>query len=148
MNFIHRLVIMSFFQVRNLLHSLMTGSTVLAFSLISVGCTAHNFEKTSRYAETKFSLDSANFVTGVTHATGEASCFYILFSIPVCKNQNIATIAWDKMRDQAQMEGKSAQLVNVFEDHSVRWNFFYIFYLEYYSVSANVIVYKEPISLK
>ena len=135
---------MNFFRARPVFHSLIPRATVLALSLITVGCNLHNFEQTSRYAETKFSLDSANFETEIAHAVGEASCFYILFSIPVCKNQNIATIAWDKMRDQAQIEGKSAQFVNVFEDHSVRWNFLSIFYLEYYSVSADVIVYQQP----
>jgi hypothetical protein len=79
------------------------------------------------------------------HAVGEASYFYILFSIPVCKNQNIATVARQEIRLEAKMEGKSAQLFDVLEDHSIRWNFFYIFFLEYFSVSANVIVYQPPI---
>ncbi len=134
---------MSFFRDQRILHSLITRLTVLALSLIAVGCNLHNFEQTTRDTETKFVLDSANFETEVAHAEGEASCFYILFSIPLCKNQNIATIAWNRMRGQAQIEGKSAQFVNVFEDHSVRWNFLSIFYLEYYSVSANAVVYKQ-----
>jgi hypothetical protein len=116
---------------------------VLVLALIVGGCSTHQFDQTSRYAEVKFPLESANFETGAVHAIGEASCLYILFTIPVCKHQNIATIAWQKMRREAEMEGKSAQFVNVFEDHSLRWNFFYIFYQEYYSVSANVIVYKQ-----
>lgn len=144
MNSLSCLQDMNFSRAQRILHSLITRVTVLALSLIAVGCNLHNFEQTSRYAETKLVLDSANFETEVAHAEGEASCFYILLSIPLCKNQNIATIAWNRMRDQAQMEGKSAQFVNVFEDHSVRWNFLSIFYLEYYSVSANVIVYKQP----
>lgn len=127
------------------LYSQMTRVTVLALSSIIVGCSLHGFEQTSRYAETKFILDSANFKTEVVHTVGEASCFYILFSIPVCKNQNIATVAWQEMRREAQMEGKAAQLVDVFEDHSIRWNFLYIFFLEHYTVSGNVIVYKQPI---
>ena len=135
---------MNFSQAQRILHSLISKVTILALALITVGCAAHNFEQTSRYAETKFVLDSANFETEVAHAKGEASCFYILLMVPLCKNQNIATIAWNRMRDQAQMEGKSAQFVNVFEDHSVRWNFLSIFYLEYYSVSADVIVYQQP----
>ena len=135
---------MNFFRSQRIFHSRITRISILALSLITVGCAAHDFEQASRYAETKFTLDSANFETEVAHAEGEASCFYILLTVPLCKNQNIATIAWNRMRDQAQMEGKSAQFVNVFEDHSVRWNFLSIFYLEYYSVSANVIVYKQP----
>ena len=138
-----RLRNMNFSQAQRILHSLISKVTILALALITVGCNLHNFEQTSRYAETKFVLDSANFETEVAHAEGEASCFYILLTVPLCKNQNIATIAWNRMRDQAQMEGKSAQFVNVFEDHSVRWNFLSIFYLEHYSVSANVIVYKQ-----
>lgn len=112
-------------------------------SLVMAGCSLYKLDQTTRYAEAKFSLDSANFETAVVHAAGEASCLYILFSIPVCKNQNIATLAWQKMRYEAHMEGKSAQFVNVFEDHSLRWNFFYLFYQDYYSVSASVIVYKQ-----
>ena len=142
MNIRPRLRNIIFLQILRVLYSL-TGLTIFAFSLIISGCNLRTFEKTSRYEETKFILDSTNFETGVVHATGEASCFYILLSIPVCKHQNIATIAWDKMRHEAQMEGKPAQLVNVFEDHSVRWNFLYIFYQEHYMVSANVIVYKQ-----
>ena len=133
-----------FFRAQRILHSLIAWGSVLTLSLITVSCNLHNFEQTSRYTETKFTLDSANFETEVAHAEGEASCFYILLTIPLCRNQNIATIAWNRMRDQAQMEGKSAQFVNVFEDHSVRWNFLSIFYLEHYSISANVIVYKQP----
>ena len=144
MNSISRLRDMNFFQIQRILHSLITRVSILALTLTTVGCNLHNFEQTTRYTETKLTLDSANFKTELAHAKGEASCFYILLSVPLCKNQNIATIAWNRMRDRAQMEGKSAQFVNVFEDHSVRWNFLYIFYLEYYSVSANVIVYKPP----
>ena len=135
---------MIFIRVLRVLCSL-TGFNIIVFSLIISGCNVRTFDQTSRYEETKFVLDSANFETDVVHVTGEASCFYILLSIPVCKHQNIATIAWQKMWHEAQMEGKSAQLVNVFEDHSVRWNFLYIFYQESYSVSGNVVVYKSPI---
>ena len=144
MNTRPRFLSMKIFRALRVLYSLMARVTVLALSLIIVGCSLHNFNQTSRYAEAKFSLESANFKTEVVHAGGEASCFYILLSIPLCKNQNIATMAWNKMRNEAQMEGKSAQFVNVLEDHYVRWNFLYIFYQEYYSVSANVIAYKQP----
>lgn len=144
MNSRARLLNMKFSQALRVLFSLMARVTVLTLSLIIVGCSLHNFDQTSRYAEAKFTLESANFETEVVHAVGEASCFYILLSIPLCKNQNIATIAWKKMRHEAQMEGKSAQFVNVLEDHYFRWNLFNIFYQEYYSVSANVIVYKQP----
>ena len=144
MNTRHRLLNMKFVQALRVLYSLMTRVTILPLSLVMVGCSLHNFDQTSRYAEAKFSLDSTNFETEVVHAGGEASCFYILLSIPLCKNQNIATMAWKEMRSEAQMEGKSAQFINVFEDHYFRWNLFYIFYQEYYSVSANVIVYQQP----
>jgi hypothetical protein len=69
------------------------GMPFILSSTLIVGCSLQGFEQTSRYAETKFTLDSANFETETVHAVGEASCFYILFSIPVCKNQNIATVA-------------------------------------------------------
>lgn len=134
---------MSFFRVPSALYVLKT-VLILAFSIIIQSCSTHNFEQTSRSAETKFILDSANFDTEVVFATGEASCVYILWSIPMCEHQNIMTTAWGNMRQEAQMEGKSAQFVNIVEDHSLRWNFLYLIYQEYYSVSGNVIVYKRP----
>lgn len=145
MNCKPRLLNMRFFRALRSLYSQLTRVTILALSTLIVGCSLQGFEQTSRYAETKFTLDSANFETETVHAVGEASCFYILFSIPVCKNQNIATVARQEIRLEAKMEGKSAQLFDVLEDHSIRWNFFYIFFLEYFSVSANVIVYQPPI---
>lgn len=130
-------------QDQSTLYALIARLNLLVFALIISACSTHHFDQSARYAEVKFPLQSANFETDAVHAVGEASCLYILLTIPVCKNQNIATIAWQNMRREAQMEGKSAQFINVFEDHSLRWNFFYIFYQEYYSVSANVIVYKQ-----
>lgn len=114
----------------------------LVLSSFTMGCASHSFDQVKRFPESEFPLNSPNFEMEVVLASGEASCFYILFTIPLCKNQNLATIAWNQMRQQAQLEGKSAQFVNVFEDSSLRWNVFYIFYGEYYSVSANAIVYK------
>ena len=120
----------------------MTGIAVFTLSVTIVGCATHQFGQTHRTADSEFPLSSPNFETTIVNAKGEADCLYILFSIPLCKQQNLATIAWGRMRQEAQLEGKSAQLVNVFENRSLKWNFFYIFYVEYYTVSANVIVYK------
>lgn len=116
----------------------------LVISSTIVGCTgsSRRFLQTNRYAESKLTLDAPNFETSVAHASGEAKCFYILFTIPLCDDQSLATIAWQRMRQEAQMEGKSAQLVNIFEDSGLDWNFFYIFYEESYTVSASVIVYR------
>lgn len=50
-----------FFRVQRILHSLIAWGSVLTLSLITAGCNLHNFEQTSRYTETKFTLDSANF---------------------------------------------------------------------------------------
>lgn len=121
---------------------LKLAAIILSLSTLTVGCRTHSFDQVMRFPESEFPLNSPNFDMDVVHATGEASCFYILFTIPLCKDQNLATIAWNQMRQQAQLEGKSAQFVNIFEDSSLRWNLFYIFYGEYYSVSANAIVYK------
>ena len=126
-----------------MLRKLTTGFFMLAFAQIITGCSAHHLNQTSRYAEVKFQLDADNFTTSATLVAGEASCAYILFTIPLCKNQSLAAIAWDKMRKQAQLDGKSAQIVNIFEDHSLRWNIFYIFYQQHYSVSGNVITYRQ-----
>ena len=126
-----------------MLSKLATGFIMLAFSQILTGCSAHHLNQTSRYAEVKFQLDADNFATSATLVAGEASCAYILFTIPLCRNQSLASIAWAKMYTQAQLNGKSAQIVNIFEDHSVRWNIFYIFYQQHYSVSGNVITYRK-----
>ncbi len=111
------------------------------------GCTTSHFAQTTQYAESEFPLDAPNFEMDVVHAVGEASCFYVLFSIPLCEDQSIATIAWERMRREANMEGKSSQFVNIFEDRSLRWNFLYLFYLDNYMVSANVVVYKKIINI-
>ena len=142
MNVKSKLRNMKFYRAPRILRSLMAGIAVFTLSATLVGCGTHQFVQTYRTAESEFPLNSPNFETTVVNAYGEADCFYILFSIPLCKEQNLATIAWGQMRQEAQLEGKSAQLVNVFEDRSLKWNFFYIFYVEYYTVSANVIVYK------
>ena len=142
MNVKSKLRNMKFYRAPRILRSLMAGIAVFTLSATLVGCGTHQFVQTYRTAESEFPLNSPNFETAVVHAKGEASCFYILFTIPLCKDQRLATIAWDQMRQEAQLEGKSAQLVNVFEGHSVKWNLFYIFYEKYYTVSANAIVYK------
>ena len=106
------------------------------------GCSNHGIKKTTLASKTDFALNSPNFVMETVNATGQASCFYILFSIPLCKDQNLATAAWEKMRKKAHLEGKSAQFVNVAVDRSLNWNLLFLFFQENYSVSANTIVYQ------
>jgi hypothetical protein len=93
--------------------------------------------------EADFHLDSPNFRTTVAHAVGRASCHYILFSIPLCRRQDIASAAWEQLREQANLEGRSGQLVNIFEDDFVRNNLFGLYFLDVYTVSADVIVFED-----
>ena len=113
---------------------------LITFSI--TGCSLHGVGQTPLVSKTDFVLNSPNFVMETVNATGQASCFYILFSIPLCKDQNLATAAWEKMRKKAHLEGKSAQFVNVAIDRSLNWNLLFLFFQESYSVSANTIVYQ------
>jgi uncharacterized protein DUF6567 len=115
---------------------------ILLVILIPTGCNIHGISQTNLDIKTEFDLNSPNFSMETVNASGQASCFYILFSIPLCQDQNLATIAWEEMRQEAHLEGKSAQFVNVIEDRSLNWNFLYLFFQDNYSVSANTIVYK------
>jgi hypothetical protein len=63
--------------------------TILALSTLIVGCSLQGFEQTSRYAETKFTLDSANFETETVHAVGTGRRFGMPFilSTPTLSSQ-------------------------------------------------------------
>ena len=91
--------------------------------------------------ETEFRLSSPNFGTDVVHAVGRASCHYVLFSIPLCRRQDIASVAWEQMRKEASLDGRSGQLVNVFEDNFLSNNLLGFYFQEVYTVSADVIVF-------
>jgi hypothetical protein len=93
--------------------------------------------------ETEIFLREPNFETAVVHAVGTASCDYILFMMPLCRNPNIATRAWEDMSRQAGMEGRPAQYVNVTVDDFVRWNLLGLWFRQVYAVSADVIVYGD-----
>jgi hypothetical protein len=92
--------------------------------------------------ETEFRLDSPNFKTTAVHVSGRATCHYILFSIPLCRRQDVASVAWEQMRREANLAGRSGQLINVHEDAFTRNNFFTLYFQEVYTVSANVIVFE------
>ena len=123
-------------------YTIVSRIAILLITLVITGCNTHGITQTNLDVKTEFVLNSPNFVMETVNARGQASCFYILFSIPLCQDQNLATIAWEKMRQEAHLEGKSAQFVNVIEDRSLKWNFLYVFFQDNYSVSANTIVYK------
>lgn len=118
------------------------GIAFLTMTLLISGCNVHGINKTPLETKTEFSLNSSNFVMETVNATGRASCFYILFSIPLCDNQDLVTVEWEEMRVKANLDGKSAQFVNVSQDRSYNWNIFFFIYEESYSVSANTIVYR------
>jgi hypothetical protein len=108
----------------------------------SAGCATGGMVRTRVETEAEFRLDSPDFETAVVHAVGRGSCHYILFSIPLCRRPDIASVAWEEMRGQANLDGQSGQLVNVFEDRYLRNNFFALYFQEVYTVSANVIVFE------
>lgn len=117
-------------------------TAVFLLLLIPTGCKVHGISQTNLDVKTEFDLNSPNFTMETVNVSGQASCFYILFSIPLCRDQNLAILAWKEMRQGAHLEGKSAQFVNVIEDRSLKWNFLFLFFQDNYSVSANTIVYK------
>ncbi len=119
----------------------------IALSLIaalggSAGCNTGKIARTRIGMETEFRLDSPNFKTTAVQVSGRASCHYILFSIPLCRRQDIASAAWEQMRKEANLDGRSGQLVNVFEDDYLRNNLFSLYFQEIYTVSADVIVFE------
>jgi hypothetical protein len=120
---------------------------VVALSLVatlagSAACTTGGVKRTLIDMETEFRLDSPNFRTTAVHVSGRAGCHYILFSIPLCRRQDIASAAWEQMRKEADLDGRSGQLINVFEDEFVRNNLFSLYFQEVYTVSADVIVFE------
>ncbi|UCE63906.1 MAG: hypothetical protein JSU59_01750 [Nitrospirota bacterium] len=86
---------------------------------------------------------NTKFTSGPVHIIGKASCPYILFSIPLCKHQDLASVAFKKMYQEAKIEGLSAQLVNVTHDAYLGTNVFYFFFVDNHTVSADVIVYEK-----
>jgi hypothetical protein len=116
--------------------------SLLASLVGSTGCATGGLSRSRVEMEGEFRLDSPNFRTTVTHAVGRGSCHYVLFSIPLCRRQDIASVAWEEMRGKANLEGQSGQLVNVFEDRYLRNNLFRLYFQEVYTVSANVIVFE------
>ena len=74
---------------------------------------------------------------------GKADCPYILFTIPLCKRQDLASVAFKNMYEQAKLEGQSALLVNVTHDAYLGANLFYLFFIDHHAVSADVIVFEQ-----
>jgi hypothetical protein len=117
---------------------------LLAMSVVcAAGCTVRNAYRSPWDAETEIFLREPNFETAKVHAVGSASCDYILWMIPLCANQNIATRAWEEMARQAGVEGRAAQFVDVTVDDIVRWNVLGLWFRQIYAVSADVIVYRD-----
>ena len=109
---------------------------------VATACATGGISRSHVEMEAEFRLDSPDFKTAVVHAVGRGSCHYILFSIPLCRRADIASVAWEEMRRQANLDGRSGQLVNVFEDRYLRNNLFTLYFQEVYTVSADVIVFE------
>jgi len=118
---------------------------LLSFLLLLFGgCSPRVFHLSSQKSETSYTVNSkTKFTSGPVHIVGKASCPYIFFTIPLCKHQNLASVAFRNMYQQAKIEGLSAQLVNVTHDAYLSTNFFYIFFIDHHAVSADVIVYEN-----
>ncbi len=108
----------------------------------AAGCAVRTASRSTRDPETEIFLRGPNFQTAVVHAVGTASCDYVLFMIPLCANQNVATRAWEEMSRQAGVQGRAAQYVNVAVDDFVRWNLLGLWFRQVYAVSADAIVYE------
>ena len=107
------------------------------------GCSPRQYNPYPYEPETKYEIESkTKFASGPVHIVGRASCPYILLTIPLCKRQDLASIAFSNMYKQAKIEGQSALLVNVTHDSYLATNFFYLFFIDRHAVSADVIVFE------
>jgi len=118
---------------------------LLAFLLLLFGgCSPRVYNPYPYESETKYEVNSkTHFKSGPIHIVGEASCPYILFTIPLCTRQDLASVAFNRMYQQANIEGLSAHLVNVTHDAYLTANLFLIFFIDHHAVSADVIVYEK-----
>ena len=66
----------------------------------SAGCATGTVTRTRIDMETEFRLDSPNFKTTAVHVSGRATCHYILFSIPLCRRQDVASVFRGAQVDQ------------------------------------------------
>lgn len=112
---------------------------LLAAALAAGGCKTQDFSRTRTDLDAEFRLDRPNFKTTAVQLEGRASCHYVLFSIPLCRRQDIASAAWEQLRGEAGLGGRSAQLVNIFEDQFRRNNLFGLYFQDVYTVSADVV---------
>ncbi len=133
-------------RVRPALRRIARRATAFAFAATlfgAGGCAVRTASRSPWDAETEIILRSPNFETAVVHAVGTASCDYVLFMVPLCANQSIATRAWNDMTRQANVDGQAAQYVNITVDDVVRWNALGLWFRQVYAVSADVIVYHD-----
>lgn len=115
---------------------------VLAAGVCSlVNCSTRGVLRARYDAETEIRLEAPNFRTTAVHVSGRASCHYVLFSIPLCRRQDIASSAWEQMRAEAALDGRTAQLINIAEDNYVRNNLFGLYFQDVYTISADVIAF-------
>lgn len=111
----------------------------LGAALVGSGCKTQDFTRTRTDLEAEFRLDRPNFKTAAVQLEGRASCHYVLFSIPLCRRQDIASAAWEQLHAEAGLGGRSAQLVNVFEDQFRRNNLFGLYFKDVYTVTADMV---------
>jgi len=114
---------------------------ITAYASGLTGCSTGGVLRARYDAETEIRLDAPNFRTTAVHVSGRASCHYVLFSIPLCRRQDIASAAWEQMRAEAALDGRMAQLINIAEDQHVRNNLFGLYFQDVYTISADVIAF-------
>jgi hypothetical protein len=112
---------------------------LLGTALAGNGCATQDFMRSRTVLDAEFRLDRPNFKTSAVQLEGRASCHYVLFSIPLCRRQDIASAAWQQLRAEARLDGRSAQLVNIFEDQFRRNNVLGLYFQDVYTVTADVI---------
>jgi hypothetical protein len=112
---------------------------LLGTALAGNGCATQDFMRSRTVLDAEFRLDRPNFKTSAVQLEGRASCHYVLFSIPLCRRQDIASAAWQQLRAEAKLDGRSAQLVNIFEDQFRRNNVLGLYFQDVYTVTADVI---------
>ena len=111
-------------------------------AVVAAGCVSRSRNEMRVIPQGKIELERANFATVSVHAVGRACCSYV-FWIPLSGSSAIESTAWGAMKEQAGLEGKAAQYVNVTVERSDRWSFYPFYWQEHTTVSADAIAFTD-----
>jgi hypothetical protein len=119
----------------------VASASLLVLAAVAPGCVTGSDRSSARTSLTQIELRESNFETSDVHVVGEATRQYVFF-IGVEGPPDTMSAAWERMREQAGIEGEAAQFVNVTEERTYRWMFLPFYYRKVYTVSADVIRFR------